>query len=276
MTVKPGSYEWHERISALFDAAGSALFSTELHRAISAVLPLQSFIVFHYRAAAIPEILYENLGHTNRENNLENYLKGAYLLDPFYQYFFEDNEPGVVSLKDVAPDHFIKSEYYGTYYKFSSLTDEVNVFVRLADKSFIVLALGRLLGERRFSKQDIQRLQDFQPVLGSVCLRQWVGQENKGNVRFIKGLENFGTSCLSTKESEALHLLLRGHSIKSTALRMNISPGTVKTHRNNLYAKLDINSQTELFSLFIGALAHMKGDGSEDPLVAYHQKMPDA
>jgi len=92
-------------------------------------------------------------------------------------------------------------------------------------------------------------------------------------MRFIQGMENFGKSCLSAKEGEVLHLLLMGHSAKSTAERMGISPGTVKIHRNNIYAKLDINSQTELFSLFIDALANMAGDGSEDPLIAYHHKL---
>lgn len=278
MTVKPGSYEWNEAIAGLFEATGDIAVHEALHRVISSVVSLESFIVFHYHHAGIPDILYENIRNRDRQNNLENYLDGAYLLDPFYQHFCDSETSGVVTLQEVAPDHFRKSEYYRSYYKFSGLKDEVNIYIQLSGTSSIVIALGRIQGRAAFTKKDVGLLRDLLPILRSVCLRHWrgadltAGEEDKSNSRFSRGLENFGTSCLSVKESEVLHLLLMGHSAKSTAARMGISPGTVKIHRNNIYAKLDINSQTELFSLFIGAMAHMKGDGSEDPLIAFHQQ----
>lgn len=39
--------------------------------------------------------------------------------------------------------------------------------------------------------------------------------------------------------------------MKSTALALGISPETVRMHRKNLYLKLEINSQSELFARFI-------------------------
>jgi DNA-binding CsgD family transcriptional regulator len=45
--------------------------------------------------------------------------------------------------------------------------------------------------------------------------------------------------------------LLRGHSVKSSAKVLEISPQTVCMHRKNLYTKLAVNSQAELFALFI-------------------------
>jgi len=46
-------------------------------------------------------------------------------------------------------------------------------------------------------------------------------------------------------------MILRGHSVKSTAQELGISPETVRMHRKNLYMKLGINSQSELFARFI-------------------------
>ena len=40
----------------------------------------------------------------------------------------------------------------------------------------------------------------------------------------------------------------------SIATLLNISVGTVKVHRKNIYAKLEISSQSELFSLFLPLL----------------------
>jgi len=274
MTVTSGFYDWNKGITALFEASGNRVVSENMFKVISSRVPIESFIVFQYHKAGIPEILYENLNNMDHRKNLKSYLDGAYLLDPFYQHFAEGDIQGPLRLRDIAPDHFLKSDYYHSYYKFSGLGDEVNIYIPLSGQSAIALALGRKAGRRGFGKKELTMLQDMMPVLNSVCRRQWqntAAQAAQGNIRFIQALENFGTSYLSVKESEVLHLLLMGHSAKSTAARMGISPGTVKVHRNNIYAKLDIGSQTELFSLFIGALAHMTGDGSEDPLIAYHQ-----
>ncbi|MNN87274.1 Transcriptional regulatory protein UhpA [compost metagenome] len=62
---------------------------------------------------------------------------------------------------------------------------------------------------------------------------------------------NFGGDRLTEREREIAHLLLRGHSVKSSAKVLEISPETVRMHRKNLYTKLEISSQAELFALFI-------------------------
>jgi DNA-binding NarL/FixJ family response regulator len=45
-----------------------------------------------------------------------------------------------------------------------------------------------------------------------------------------------------------------GHSTKSIARELGIAPGTVMVHKRNLFSKLGITSQYELFSRFIDAL----------------------
>ena len=42
---------------------------------------------------------------------------------------------------------------------------------------------------------------------------------------------------------------------KSVARELRIAPGTVMVHKRNLFAKLGITSQYELFSLFIKELS---------------------
>ncbi len=69
-------------------------------------------------------------------------------------------------------------------------------------------------------------------------------------------LSHFGASVLSERELEIARLILRGYSSKAMAERLAISPETIKVHRRHLYAKLDISSQPELFSLFIQSLGH--------------------
>jgi DNA-binding CsgD family transcriptional regulator len=49
-------------------------------------------------------------------------------------------------------------------------------------------------------------------------------------------------------------MILKGHSSESIARNLGISITTVKTHRQNLYARLGLATQQELFSLFIRSL----------------------
>jgi len=73
--------------------------------------------------------------------------------------------------------------------------------------------------------------------------------------RLTTCFENFGEDTLTQREREITQLLLRGHSSKSIARELGIAPGTVMVHKRNLFAKLGITSQYELFSSFIDALS---------------------
>jgi len=48
---------------------------------------------------------------------------------------------------------------------------------------------------------------------------------------------------------------LKGHSADAIGRILDIAAGTVRIHRRNIYSKLRISSQGELFSMFINTLA---------------------
>jgi len=65
----------------------------------------------------------------------------------------------------------------------------------------------------------------------------------------------FGRHRLTQRESEVVTMVLRGHSSEAIGAALKIAPGTVKIHRKNIYAKLGIGSQAELFSMFLSSLS---------------------
>ena len=94
--------------------------------------------------------------------------------------------------------------------------------------------------------------------------RVWDGRDDSGpytdvdrvmHQRLTECFDNFGDEVLTRREREITHLLLRGHSSKSVARELGIAPGTVMVHKRNLFSKLGITSQYELFSSFIDALS---------------------
>ena len=55
---------------------------------------------------------------------------------------------------------------------------------------------------------------------------------------------------VTTREKDVLKLLLSGFSNKEIAGKLSLSTETIKVHRRNIYSKLNIKSQSELFARF--------------------------
>ena len=79
----------------------------------------------------------------------------------------------------------------------------------------------------------------------------------------------FGASLLSPREKAVLEMMLRGYSTDSSADKLGIALETVRRHRKSIYRKLDVSSQTDLFSLFLNAMSCLGEAGGEDPLSVY-------
>lgn len=54
---------------------------------------------------------------------------------------------------------------------------------------------------------------------------------------------------LSSRETEVMELIARGHSVAAVAEKLVISENTVRTHNKHIYTKLDIHSRQELLDL---------------------------
>ena len=58
---------------------------------------------------------------------------------------------------------------------------------------------------------------------------------------------------LSPREREIVRLILSGHPTAGIARKLRLSAGTVKNHRRNIYDKLDITTERELFLQYLDA-----------------------
>jgi len=205
--------------------------------------------------------IYDTIQSTYR-TNLDMYLDGVYQLDPFYTHFCKDRNSAAMLIRDVAPDRFNLTEYHRRYYRNIELLDEMAIFSDLRDGRFLFFSLSRRAQEARFRRRELDTLQCSLPLLESLC-RQHFGsssysQENLSGKaeeqRLEYALERFGEPSLTPREHEVAVRILKGHSSKSLAREIDISPETVKIHRRNIYRKLVISSQSELFVKFLNTL----------------------
>ncbi len=111
-------------------------------------------------------------------------------------------------------------------------------------------------------------------MIEKVCQRHWQALQSSDDasnirVRMQHALDHFGASVLTQREKQVVHLILHGHTTKTVSEELNIVVETVKLHRKHAYAKLDINSQSELFYLFIDSLMSVEEYTEGDPLSNY-------
>ena len=259
------SLQWHEQLAALIADLHTETLPSRLLETIYGVVAIDSTVAAIYRPAAPPIYLFDDHQPKRHGINVDRYLAGIYLLDPVYHAFMRGAPPGVYPLKSIAPDEFTQSEYYKSHYVQTGLIDEVCYFVALGDGSMLVLSHGRAANSGAFTKQDISRLRRIEPVVRATSISYWTAL---GQARLLQSeaasvsqkvrhtLEHFASDVLTKRERQLVMLMLRGHSTRSIAAAMGIAPGTARIHRQNVYAKLVVSSQAELFSLFIDTLRH--------------------
>lgn len=256
------SPKWHQQIAELLAATNSQTIAERLVAMIGATVSNNgtSLLVFHNNAP--PENIHHSMAPSRARHYLDRYLAGPYLLDPLYELAFRSDKPAMCRFRDTQPDRFHSSEYYRQYVERTHLVDEMDFLLATSKSTTLVLVCGRT--EKRFTRVELTRLQLIQPIILTAMQKVWdargkdrsrASRDYTMHRRLTDCFENFGEGQLTQREREITQLLLRGHSSKSIARELGIAPGTVMVHKRNLFGKLGITSQYELFSRFIDALS---------------------
>lgn len=263
---------WNECVGRVIANIDRPTVLSELLGGIGKHVTFDLWYVAFFRRDAPPL----EVGYSYADNYREEYAEGPYLLCPFYNAFLDGLSSGCYTLKQFAPPDFKTSEYYLSYYAPGGEASEVAFNLPMDDNTAAHVSISRTGRNARFSASDMRFLNQVTPVVEAVMDRTWQRTmlEEQDNVQFgmdfhmrmTQAFRKFGTSYLTDRESEITHLLLRGHSAKSIARLLGISPGTVRNHMKSIYIKLEISSQSELFGLFFESLSHVGSDISSDPL----------
>ena len=252
-------------VADLVGAGDAGAVAAGLTTVVEAVVEHEGTALLAFHKNARPDVLHHTLGPAARKHYLERYLDGPYLLDPLYLLSLKARQPGLFRFREEQPDRFRSSEYYRHYCERTHLQDEMDYLVPASRETTLVLVVGRRT--RMFNKGELQRLEQIEPVIQAGLVRVWDASGDRSgpgpgrddvHKRLTECFENFGKSVLTRREREISQLLLRGHSSKSVARELNIAPGTVMVHKRNLFSKLKISSQFELFSMLLDDLGGSK------------------
>lgn len=262
---------WHKILASVVEKNFNSEAIAELLKGLEHLIHGSSGLITIFPAYQPPQTTHHRLlANEDPMFQIDPYDSGAYLLDPFYRIAIDKQVEGAFTLKDVSPEGFEESEYYNLFYKKLGFSDEICMLFQLDDDSIISISLIRHISEEPFRADNIKQLNIIYPLVKSILTewRKYLTQPETPNLEYQldNALVKFGSSVLTPREGEILHLVLHGYSIKSIAKKLENSLETIKHHRKRIYIKLDVSSQSELFYLFIASLKTMPEGAIGDPL----------
>lgn len=252
--------DWNTKSAQIIDSLETTALPDILSKALKSITEYDFTVIFGYMGNARPLALYDDFPPDRRKMHVDDYQAGPYLLDPFFLAATGNVDAGVWRMSDIAPDRFYQGEYFRNYYAQTGLAEEVGFLIDVNENLSIVVSMMRKT--RKFSKAEMKTLRSVWPVIDAACRRHWrdIAAENPQDVvpveqNIERAFRKIGEGVLTPREREVVELTLRGHSADALGKLLGISSGTVRIHRKNIYAKLRISSQGELFSAFISAIS---------------------
>ena len=260
--VEAGSAIWLVLLSQCIDAIATENFPQRLIDALKSLTDFDYSVVFAYYQSERPVCLFHTFSPEKQAVFVDDYLKGPYLLDPFFKACGRQVETGLYRIRDVAPDRFYQSEYYRSYYIQTGLAEEICYTFYLSQGVAVVISLMRSGDSSRYSAREFRLVDVVTPVVVSLAQRHWQDVPDKFDTETADNKSHQDRSLIENtvsvllgqritpRETQVVAQVLEGHSSDSIAKSLGISVGTVRIHRRNIYAKLRISSQQELFSIF--------------------------
>ncbi|MDK3018889.1 helix-turn-helix transcriptional regulator [Pseudodonghicola flavimaris] len=254
-------YDFLGRIAALDTLAA---FQQATVAYCSHVFDTQSVLAIRYHRDRQPDVLFRWLPDAALQATFDRYYaRLGFMLDPFYRLALDSPGLAAHQLREIAPDRFETSDYFASYFGTTQLVDELGATLRVDADTAVHLSLSREAGQSRFPARLARRFKLMArvllPKLRALSLR--ADPEPAAAPGFVDLNHRFRTlriddaPALSDRQAEIAALIVQGHSSRAIGLKLGISDQTVKVHRRNMFKKLQISSQSQLFGLLISGVS---------------------
>ncbi|WP_027859541.1 helix-turn-helix transcriptional regulator [Marinobacterium jannaschii] len=255
--------QWHKALGHLVEHLRLTNFPDVLIETLAKVAHFDTFLIATYKQDYLPVVLLSSWPEAEESSPIRRYLEEFYLLDPLFNAIRKQQASGLYRLMEIAPDSFEQTEYFQTCYSGLGLDDEIIFLCRLDNDVVFTISLGRTGRLGTITRAEKKRLKEIFPVISALCHQFWLAlaseyvHDKAARSSLEQALQSFGSGVLTGREQEITGLILQGHSSRSIGETLEISTGTVKVHRKNIYARLNISAQSELFSQFLAHLSSL-------------------
>jgi len=225
-------------------------------------IPYDSISIFEFSPHMQPRTLF-TVGEQYDVGMVE-YLSGIYLIDPLYELYVRDGKFGVFLFNLQGDEDHDVPETFIRYWRKVIGRNEIGTLMQLSEESCAHMSMFVSLQEGQETQLAVQFIEALHEPMTQMVARHLApttqttaqSDESRRHVHETVSqiMADFGGDVLTAREKEIVHLLLRGHSAKSIARLLEISPGTAAIHRSNVYKKLGASGQGELFAQFVTRL----------------------
>lgn len=254
-----------EAVAVLIAEIGQKGYGAAQDRLLAQIASFDMSCGFAYSEGSAPVVLHDGYSATVDRRALKSYLRGAYLLDPFYAASLSGHARGLWRMRDLAPDDFYASDFAWSSEvhpcisdQAGTLVEEIGFLIPLDDHFTATYSLMRNRGGEPFTEVEFEALNHLTPIVSASLRRHWevisrTAPKSERHDSEAVFWQAFG-ELLTPTQHEVTKLILRGHSNLSISQHLGITEGTAKIHRSNIYRRLGISSQSELFQKFITCL----------------------
>ncbi|WP_265524916.1 helix-turn-helix transcriptional regulator [Providencia rustigianii] len=237
------------KLPYLIDSVATNQFYPNLLSWLSSFIAFDNAIIYAFEKGGAPRFL-SKVETRNSDNINRLYQRGAYLMDPFYQELLKGGSSKVLTLKELAPKGFHHTDYYLNFYRKTGWCDEAGLLLEISRDRQLAIFFGN--EEKPLLSEESKRapLKEAFDIIRSIARlhKDVVPNSVSSDYRHTDLQTCFG---LTPRECEVVELILEGKGSPQIADTLFISLGTVKNHRKNIYQKLGIGSQVELFNLLM-------------------------
>lgn len=245
----------YETLPSLIKSIGQRHFYDQVVCSIQALDPISNIRVVSYSKNNHPVFLDDS---TMTETD-EIYCHSAYLLDPMYDVIHNQHHDELVTLESLVTEDFCNTRYYDTFYQRLGWSNETNIIIGTTPDTKICIVYTT----KDNLSSTVSAIQALMPYLSSIKAAIQTHESVARSFRKNQIIENVDISYsknltsrldfyqLTKREKEIVTLILEGMSSIAIADKCFVSQGTIKNHRKNIYRKLNVKSQAELFRNFI-------------------------
>lgn len=161
--LRLGSYEFFVALGAVASEVGRSRFYRDLVQLLARIARSDSCLVMRYARFSAPDFLVNEI--LTREV-LDLYFAGYYRLDPFYNYWRQHGQRGVVPVEAILGHNKNENEYFNTIYHKAHISDEIAIFLPAPGGASVTLFVDRTHGH--FAEFDIELLKLLYPTVAGL------------------------------------------------------------------------------------------------------------
>ncbi|CAH1654358.1 MAG: helix-turn-helix transcriptional regulator [Chelatococcus sp.] len=243
-------------LDALVLAMGTSRFNAALFAMMNECVQARQVVVYRYGGGSPVECIIDVHKEDDRAVTgiVRKYINGYYLRDPMRAMLCpSDSRRTQMSFFNV--NHIEDIEYRRLLYLLPRMSGKMAVILQKPDET-LAISVYRGIEHGDFGAREYDALAPHMSTLAAIVERHVELVRSRSSVASVSEIKRIFMQTplekpLSEREGEVCARVVAGYSNEAISLDLSVSMHSVVTYRRRAYQKLNVTSQSELFSMVL-------------------------